>query len=137
MFTKHAPFAEAVKQMRNSIHFSCSRAVLTFYLATIKVSRHKASKSSFDLEMVSFSQMSKCLVPGCNWTAQRHFCPVPVLACCCFSNSWCSETIHCFQCCGFLDCQAALTLSFSLCWKPFFRVCSICGITPDKESLTH
>lgn len=61
--------------MRNLISFSCSRAVLSFCVATIKVSRHRASKLSFDLEMVSFSHKSKCLVPGCNWTAQRHFCP--------------------------------------------------------------
>lgn len=44
--------------MRNLISFSFSRAVLSFCLATIKVSRHRASKLSFELETVSFSQKS-------------------------------------------------------------------------------
>lgn len=120
--------------MRNLIRFSCSRAVLSLCLATIKVSRHRASKLSFDSKMASFSQKSKCLVPGCNCTAQRHFCP------------GCSGLLLFQQCLVFRKdpnptlwlpgLPTALTLSFSLCWKPLLRACRTWGITPRKKGST-
>lgn len=80
--------------MRNLISFSCYRATLSFFLATMKVSSRRASKLFIDLLIVSSSQKSECLVPRSNWTVQRHFCPDCILACCCFSNAWCSEGIQ-------------------------------------------
>lgn len=101
--------------MRNLISFSCHRAALSFCLATIKVSRRRASKLFIDLVMVSLSQKPKCLVPRSNWTVQRHFCPDCTLACCYFSNAWCSEGIQVKRCGScFQVCQADLTLSFWL-----------------------